>query len=571
MSTLFKRLDTELNITLITAITALYIILVNNQSFWSSLFEVVEFSRPDHLMFLLSVLLLVFAILYVLISLFSFRPIFKPAIAIFIIGSSIISYFIDSFGIIIDHNMIQNVIETDTSEAIELLNVNLLFSILVTGVIPAYLVTRFKLKHNAFKKEFTIRILSLSLIILTVSLATYISYKDISFIFRENRQITYMINPVWPVRSVIKYYRSQASAENEPLNRVFSDSSRGNALNDNQKKSIFVIVVGETARAENFHTNGYKRNTTPLIEKENIINFKDTSSCGTATAISVPCMFSHLGHDGYDDAIARNSENLLDALQHAGIDVLWRDNNSGCKGVCERVSTENMHHLDIADYCNDDGCVDEVMLLNLQEYIDRLNNDAVIVLHQQGSHGPAYFKRHPKNFAQFRPECNKADVQNCTHEEIVNAYDNTILYTDYFLSKVIGFLKSNTGNFNTAMLYISDHGESLGENGVYLHGLPYFMAPEEQTHVPFYLWLSNDFASSRHIDMNCLQQQQTLHHSHDDIVHTVLGAMDVKTRLHRNDHDIFASCYSNSIAVIDDAMAFDKINRVNRGHSKNYF
>lgn len=549
MRALLKKLDVELNIAMIIAMTALYIILVNNQSFWSSLFAVVEFSRPDHLMFLLSTLLLTFALLYVFLSLFGFRPIVKPVMALFIVVSSVISYFIDDFGVIMDQNMIQNIFETDTNEATELLNFQLLFHVLITGVIPAGLLMLFKLKHYSFQKELVSRILILSLVIVTTAVATYVSYKDITFIFRENRQITFMINPLFPVRSVVKYVRDKNKLNNEPLHMVFRDASKDSELVNTKKKTVFVIVVGETARAANFHANGYARNTTPLIEKENIINFVNTRACGTATAISVPCLFSHLGHDDYDDAEARHSENLLDALQHAGINVLWRDNNSGCKGVCQRVVTENMHHLHVDDFCTEEGCFDEVMLNGLQQYISSVEGDAVIVLHQQGSHGPTYYKRYPQQFARFIPECNKADVQNCSHEEIVNAYDNTILYTDYFLARVIGFLKDNSSAYDTAMLYISDHGESLGENGVYLHGLPYFMAPEEQVHVPFYLWLSEHFASNHHIDMNCMHQHEQQQHSHDDIVHSLLGVMGVKTQLYQNDHDVFSSCYSNHIAV----------------------
>lgn len=201
-----------------------------------------------------------------------------------------------------------------------------------------------------------------------------------------------------------------------------------------------------------------------------------------------------------------------------------------------------MHHLHLADLCGEDGCFDEILLFRLQEYINKLDQDAVIVLHQQGSHGPSYFKRYPKAFAQFQPECNKTDVYNCSYEEVVNAYDNTILYTDYFLSRVIDLLKLNSQTHDTAMLYVSDHGESLGENGVYLHGLPYMFAPQQQTHVPFILWLSENFSRDQDIDTACLRRQQNQPLSHDNILHSVLGVMGVQTRKYIEKKDIFSGC-----------------------------
>ena len=253
-------------------------------------------------------------------------------------------------------------------------------------------------------------------------------------------------------------------------------------------------------------------------------------------------MFSDFGREDYSDNKAKHYENLLDVLTHAGVSVLWRDNNSGCKGVCERVSTENMETQTIAEFCNSQECFDEILLYGLQEKIQQLKGDAVIVLHQKGSHGPAYYLRYPEAFKKFTPECVSNQVQDCPREQIINAYDNTILYTDYFLNQVIGFLKSNANRFNTALLYMSDHGESLGENGIYLHGLPYKFAPDEQTHIPFMLWLSPEFADSFNIDSECLKQHRTEAYSHDNLFHSVLGMLDVQTSEYDAELDIFNRC-----------------------------
>ena len=107
-----------------------------------------------------------------------------------------------------------------------------------------------------------------------------------------------------------------------------------------------------------------------------------------------------------------------------------------------------------------------------------------------GSHEPAYYKCYPESFNTFKPACNSLELSSCTNKEINNAYDNAIFYTDYFLSHVISLLKENTPKFEITMFYISDHGESLGESGLYLHGMPYIFAPDSQTKVPLIVWAS---------------------------------------------------------------------------------
>jgi len=307
-------------------------------------------------------------------------------------------------------------------------------------------------------------------------------------------------------------------------------------------KNILIMVVGETARAKSFHLNGYARNTTPELEQLDVLSFKNVSSCGTATGISLPCMFSDLSHDNFEVNDAKNRQGLLDALNIAGIQVLWRENNPDCKGICDRIETHEGAVIHMDEFCHKGLCYDEVLLKGLAQYIKNLKGDAVIVLHAQGSHGPAYYRRYPEKFRQFLPECNTISVQDCTDEEIVNAYDNTILYTDYFLSKVINYLQASPDTKNSAMFYISDHGESLGENGVYLHGLPYYIAPDEQTHVPMIAWFSDGFSENKNLDITCLESKLDDTLSHDNMIHSILGLMDVGSVLYAENMDIFASC-----------------------------
>jgi lipid A ethanolaminephosphotransferase len=246
-------------------------------------------------------------------------------------------------------------------------------------------------------------------------------------------------------------------------------------------------------------------------------------------------MFSNLGRQNYSDKEAKSTENVIDVLKHSGVNVLWRDNNSDSKGVALRVEYHDYKISQNNTLCEDE-CRDEGMLVGLQKYVDAQKGDIVIVLHQMGNHGPAYYKRYPKAFEKFTPTCQTNQVEKCSAEEIGNAYDNAILYTDYFLSKTITFLKQNDKNFQTSMIYMADHGESLGEKGLYLHGIPYFMAPEEQTHIGALMWFGSQ--SKERIDVASLVQRASQEYSHDNLFHTILGVMGVKTALYDRTKDI---------------------------------
>jgi lipid A ethanolaminephosphotransferase len=282
--------------------------------------------------------------------------------------------------------------------------------------------------------------------------------------------------------------------------------------------------------------NGYSLKTNPLLEKEDIISFSNMTSCGTDTAWSVPCMFSLLGRDSYSHAKGKNMSNVLDLVSHAGASVVWLENNSSSKSVADRIEFLDLRSSQNNPIC-DPECRDEGMLVNLQNYIEEQDKkDILIVMHTMGSHGPAYYKRYPKEFEVFKPVCKTNQLNECSDNEISNAYDNTILYTDYFLSKVIELLKDNSKDSDTAMLYVSDHGESLGEGGLYLHGMPYFMAPDEQKDVAAFMWL--DDSMSKLFDKNIVMENSVLPQSHDSLFHTILGLMDVETELYQKNLDL---------------------------------
>ena len=303
------------------------------------------------------------------------------------------------------------------------------------------------------------------------------------------------------------------------------------------------------------------------MSKQDIINFSDVTSCGTATAVSVPCMFSKFTRNEFSYDKGRQYENLFDVISHAGYKVLWRDNNTGCQHSCDRIAYEHMLKKPNPQFCENGNCFDEVLLDDLQQIVDAsankntLNNqltkvnavienqqgDRVIILHKKGNHGPTYNQRYPKEFEKFKPVCKTNQLVSCTQEEIVNAYDNAILYTDYFLDKSINFLKKNSERFNTALVYISDHGESLGENNLYLHGLPYMFAPDYQKKVPFMLWLSKGYEKTHRINKNCVATKSAEALSHDNLFSSMLGMLSIATQVHNKQLDVFSSCKSTQI------------------------
>jgi len=542
MSAYAHWLSPKLRLSTVIFLTALFLTVFDNQAFLTAVFKVVDSSGLAGTDFKIAVFIALFILFSLLLSFFAGKYVFKPIVTVILLLASVISFFMDSYGVIVDVSMIQNIVETDTREAAELLSVSLLRHVALVGVLPALCLYRIDIQYHSFFKELGVRLTMIVLISMVLSGVVFQHYKNFSLIDRNNRALRYLINPNYPIYALGKYVNRALNPEIITLMPIGKDAQQLSTWKTRGKKAIVVIVVGETARAQNFSLNGYERDTNPLLSKQNIINFPDTHSCGTATAESVPCMFSDFGRSDYTDSKAKRYENLLDVLSHAGINILWRDNNSGCKGVCERVPTDSMEKLTIADVCNDKECFDDVLLQGLQEKIDRFNNDGVIVLHQKGSHGPAYYLRYPEAFKKFTPECTLNQVQDCPREQIINAYDNTILYTDYFLNQVIGFLQKNAAHYDTALLYMSDHGESLGENGIYLHGLPYKIAPDEQIHIPFMLWLSPEFADHFNVDTACLKEHRTEAYSHDNLFHSVLGMLDIQTGEYDAELDIFNRC-----------------------------
>ena len=499
--------------------SVLFMIVFDNDAFWTPLFGVVDTSDPSMWLFLAACFLFIFSACFTFFSIFAAGKAFRPVISLVLILAAFTSYYMDAYGTVFDDVMVLNIVETNVHEAMELFDLKLWLHVLLYGFLPVLILYRIEITSKPFMPALGIRLLSLVAVISITSLSVYLSYKDFAFIFRENREISFFVNPVYPMRSVYRFAEKQVHNSEADFLELFNDAikvSHAAGLPDFNKNNVLIIVVGETARSQNFHIDGYQRNTTPNLEKHDVISFKNVASCGTATAVSLPCMFSDLTHKNFDDNDARHRQNLLDAIKLAGLQTLWVENNPDCKGVCDRIEKYDVADIYSDEFCSEGRCYDEALFHGLNDYIDSIKADTVIVLHTQGSHGPAYYRRYPEAFKVFVPECRTSTVQDCSDEEVTNAYDNTILYTDYFLSKVIDYLQDKTASVNTAMLYVSDHGESLGEDGAYLHGLPYFIAPDFQKRVPLILWLSEGFKLDKQLDDHCLNEKTDNSLSHDN-------------------------------------------------------
>jgi lipid A ethanolaminephosphotransferase len=277
-----------------------------------------------------------------------------------------------------------------------------------------------------------------------------------------------------------------------------------------------------------------------------VINFGAVQSCGTNTEVSLPCMFAPVGRRDYNEQRIRGSQSLMHVLARAGVDVHWRDNQSGCKGVCDGLSSENVRSSNPPGLCSDGQCLDEALLADLDRRLDRLqaqrSGTQLLVLHMLGNHGPSYFRRYPPAFERFKPACQNDDLQRCSQQEIVNAYDNALLYTDHLLASLVTRLQQRSQRLDAVMVYVSDHGESLGENRLFLHGIPYAIAPDVQKQVPMVMWTSAGFGQSAHLDKDCLRKRAQQGASHDHLFHSVLGLLDVRTSLYERTFDLTANC-----------------------------
>jgi lipid A ethanolaminephosphotransferase len=517
-----KTILTPQNRSIILA--ALFIMLAGNLALFKRLLEIYPLNL-ENLPFLLSLTMFFTLATMLFFLLISYGRATRWILAFFLVASSQAAYYMDQYGVVIDTVMIDNIVQTNAQEAAGLLNLNLVIRTCLLGLIPAWMALRYMPEIQSFTVEWKSRaLLLLVLVIALFAVVAPFTAGYASFI-REHKLTRMFANPIYFTYSGILYVTQKfKSTEVVSLKQTATDTVE---IGNKFKNELIILVVGETARADRFSLNGYTKETNPELRKQDVVSLTKVSSCGTSTGESVPCMFSAMKRKHFDREEALHIENALDVLYENGVQILWRDNNSDSKGVAVRMQYEDFRSPTLNPVC-DEECRDIGMLSGLDKFIaSKGSKDILIVLHQMGNHGPEYYRRYPKEFERFTPACKSSDLKNCTQQEIDNAYDNAILYTDFFLSKVIDFLKKYDGKYETAMLYVSDHGESLGEHGIYLHAAPYILAPKEQTHIPAIVWMGQRFDYK--IDQ--LKPYRDYPLSHDDLFCMLLVGfeMDSKT------------------------------------------
>ena len=510
---------------------SVFLVLFDNVSFFRHVTKVYPVAG-DNIGFLISLGIGLTAFIVLLFSLVTSRYTTKPVLVLVLLTSSFAAYFMDYYGVVIDHGMVENVFQTNWNEAADLFSFRLLLYFLFLGILPSLIVCRTRMARVSLKQALLGKLKAVVISFLVIVIIILVFGRFYTSFFRIHKPLRFYTNPTYYIYSLGRYFNEKYGRRTIAF-RTIGEDARISPLD--KDRELIILVVGEAARADHFSLNGYGRDTNPLLEKLDVTSFTNAWSSGTSTAASVPCMFSVYNRADCDYRNEATTENLLDVLKHAGVNVLWRDNNSSSKGVARRVPYQDFRKPATNPVC-DAECRDVGMLSGLQEYIEQhASGDILIVLHQMGNHGPAYYKRYPTSFERFTPVCKSRQLNECSREEIINAYDNAILYTDYFLSRVIELLEKNTGKFETAMLYLSDHGESLGEGGLYLHGLPYFIAPDVQKHIAFITW----FGKSFRLDRQILRKRADERVSHDYLFHSVLGLMEVETSVYNRKLDIF--------------------------------
>ena len=529
-----------------------WLALAGNVPLWMAVWALPENAGWRGLLFALGLAAWIAAALTVLLSWLAWRRAVKPVLLLLLVAAAMSTYFMLQYSVVIDSTMMANVFNTDAREVRDLLSWRLGVSFVFIALIPGAWLLRQQVLQQPLWAQTWRNLLTLLGALLVLALLTMAVYQDLATLMRNHKEVRYLVNPLNVLYGSGKLLADQLPRARRSLQAIGEDVRLGPSYAGQKRTPLVVLVVGETARAANFSLGGYGRLTNPELEQlkasGGLTYYSAVRSCGTNTQASVPCMFSHQGKRDYE-AGNQPFENLLDVLQRAGLAVLWLDNQSGCKGVCERVGQVITRTLEIPGLCSDGECLDEVMLQGLDERIAALDparraRGVVVVMHQMGSHGPAYYRRSSPAYKKFLPECASNTLQDCPREQLVNAYDNSLLYTDHMLASTVRWLdqKSRQGNVDSAMLYVSDHGESLGENNLYLHGLPYAIAPDFQTHVPMVSWLSGAMQKRSGVSMDCLQQHAAQALSHDNLFHTMLGLLNLRTSLYKPELDWFASC-----------------------------
>ncbi len=455
------------------------------------------------------------------------------------------------YGVVFTPDMVRNILATDTAEASGYASARTAGIFLLAFLPPALVTLRLRASRGERKTPDLFRLppwlgrsLRGALCLLCAAALLAANFQAFAGAMRNDKSLRYRIAPVNILWSGAVTLLSDESPDS-PRVRLVVDEAPEMTVRP-EAPVLFVVVAGETARSASWGLSGYGRQTTPLLSMRRVISFDRVLACGTSTDQSLPCMFSRIGRSDYDRERILSEEALPDVLQRAGFDVEWIDNQSGCKGVCAGVPSRRPA-FDPKHCTGEDACRDSVLLAEVERAIAALQpgRPRVLFLHMIGSHGPAYHERSFEDVKVYRPECRSADFSGCTEKSIHNAYDNSILETDRVLSGVIDRMAA-VPELRGGLLYLSDHGESLGEKGLYLHGAPYLLAPSEQKEVPMVMWFTPSFEKDFRVNRKALESRTPFGGvTHEHFYSTVLGLLGVKSATRRDAFDLTAGDRKN--------------------------
>lgn len=539
-NTFFSR--SRFQIEIWAASIAAYCSIFLNNSLWNIFIEsgggIWETQRW---IFILSAVIGITAFQVAFLSIFMWGRFAKFFGVVIVLICALTNYFSTQYKVVFDTTMIQNVLATNFQESWELFSVKAVFIILIQiapiiAFLYFYRPPQLTIWEQISAKIFTIFAATSLVVVIVLS-----QYQSLASVVRNHLAVRHVVLPTSPIVAFCKSI--DAHAKQAGIVRASLDPDAHRAPQGQRLPLLMVVVVGETVRAQNWGLSGYARQTTPMlagISKTEVFNFPYARSCGTSTEISVPCMFSGIGRSQYDEAHIKGHESVLPLVQRTGVQVTWIDNQSGCKGVCDGVESLVARSF-FKDRIEEDNATDELLLEPLDKKISEVPKDQIIVLHMMGNHGPAYYKRYPKNFEKFTPVCQTSSLSSCSSDSIINAYDNAIVYTDFVLASIIKRLGQIDDRL-VSMVYTSDHGESLGERGIYLHGLPYLIAPEEQKQVPFFFWFPQKTQRALRLDTQCLNRKASQPTEHDMLAHTFFGVYQISTKIAKPEWNFIHDC-----------------------------
>ena len=479
--------------------------------FFKFVFKNIDYASFSGLLLIVSLIvaMLVANAFFFCLILYVSKYVGKFLMILFFLINAVAIYFVNTYSVIVDESMVGNVFNTQYSEASSFFSFKFVLYFIFLGILPSVLIFKIKLIKEPLKHF--LRNVGFSLLFLLI--LVFVNAMNWLWIDKNSKTLGGLAMPWSYTVNTILYFKHQHKQNEKEI--LLPDA----VIKDN-KKSVMVLVIGESARSQNFSLYGYSKNTNPLLSKTpNVFHF-NANSCATYTTAGVKCILEH-----------ENSSDLYEILPNYlyrnKVEVIWRTTNWGEPPVHIKnyQKTEDLKPL-----CKDGNCdYDEILLSGLKEQIlASKNNKVLVVLHTSTSHGPTYSKKYPAKFEHFSPVCNSVELGNCSQKELINAYDNTIVYTDYLLHRIIKDLESLSG-YESSMIFVSDHGESLGEKNLYMHGLPMSLAPQEQYKIPFIVWVSENSKD--------LKPNKDVSQNH--VFHSVLHFLGIQSPVYNEEMNIF--------------------------------